>query len=386
MILRYFLVVISLCFLGILYSQNTYPIILIHGFLGWGRDEMAGYYYWGGKTDLETELKSAGYEVYTVSVGPISPNWDRAIEAFYQIKGGQVDYGNEKAEKYDIIQRPAGKNYPGFYPQWDEEHPVHLIGHSQGGSTAKMLEVLLQNSIPGEDSPLLSNVSTGWISSVTTISTPHNGTTLVPLMLDVFPFALNLAPWFGGIENERIDDLYSFDLEHWNLEKLPNESIKEYYARIAQSPVSNEKNLCTWDLSIAGAVEFNNSYLAEKDVYYFSIPTFSTVKKKGKPTHKPDKKMSFHLWPTGMLIGNDENAPDSSWYENDGICNTVSMTTIGDVNMPSFSGVAEKGSWVAMPRLNFDHQAIIGHNVSKAVRDDLIVLYNNHCQLLYSLK
>jgi hypothetical protein len=96
--------------------------------------------------------------------------------------------------------------------------------------------------------------------------------------------------------------------------------------------------------------------------------------------------MSFHLWPTGMLIGNDENAPDSSWYENDGICNTVSMTKIGTVNMPPYSGTAEKGLWVVMPRLNFDHQAIIGHNVSKVERDGLIVLYNNHCQLLYSLK
>ena len=37
--------------------------------------------------DLETELKSKGFDVYTVSVGPISPNWDRAIETFYQIKG-----------------------------------------------------------------------------------------------------------------------------------------------------------------------------------------------------------------------------------------------------------------------------------------------------------
>ena len=386
MIHIYCLLAMYICFSEILISQNTYPIILIHGFLGWGRDEMAGYYYWGGKTDLEAELNSAGYEVYTVSVGPISPNWDRAIEAFYQIKGGQVDYGNEKAEKYNIIQRPNGKSYPGFYPQWDAEHPVHLIGHSQGGSTAKMLEMLLQNSITGEGSPLLSKQYNGWISSVTTISTPHNGTTLVPIMLDVFPFALNLAPWLGGIENEKIDDLYSFDLEHWNLEKRPNESIKEYYARIAQSPVSNEKNLCTWDLSIKGAVEFNNSYYADKDVYYFSIPTFSTIKKKNKPTHKPDNKMSFPLWPTGMLIGNDDNVPDSSWYENDGICNTVAMTTIGDINMPQYSGTAEKGSWVTLPRLNFDHQAIIGHNVNKAVRDDLIVLYNNHCQLLYSLE
>ena len=55
--IRYFNpVVICLCYIGILFSQNTDPIILIHGFLGWGRNEMAGYYYWGGKTDLEAEL------------------------------------------------------------------------------------------------------------------------------------------------------------------------------------------------------------------------------------------------------------------------------------------------------------------------------------------
>ena len=51
---------------------------------------MAGYYYWGGKRDLETELTNEGYTLYTVSVGPISPNWDRAIETFYQIKGDRL--------------------------------------------------------------------------------------------------------------------------------------------------------------------------------------------------------------------------------------------------------------------------------------------------------
>jgi len=347
---------------------------------------MAGYYYWGGKTDIEAELKSSGYEVYTVSVGPISPNWDRAIEAFYQIKGGQVDYGNDKAEKHGIIQRPPGKKYPGFYPQWDENHPVHLIGHSQGGSTAKMLEVLLKASIAAETSPLLSDAYVGWISSITTISTPHNGTTLVPLMLDAFPFALNLAPWFGGIDNEMVDRLYNFDLEHWGLEKHPRESLSEYYNRISLSPISNDKNLCSWDLSIFGAAEFNNNYRVDNDVYYFSIPTFSTKKKTDKPTHRPDNNMSFHLWPTSMLIGNDENAPDSSWYENDGICNTTSMIKIGDTVMPPFSGTAKKGLWVSMPRLNIDHQSIIGHHATKLERDSLVVLYNNHCKLLYSLK
>ena len=45
------------------FSANNHPIILIHGFLGWGRDEMSNYYYWGGTEDYEQKLKNLGYEV-----------------------------------------------------------------------------------------------------------------------------------------------------------------------------------------------------------------------------------------------------------------------------------------------------------------------------------
>ena len=206
--LIFFTLFVSFSFI---FSQNSYPIILIHGFLGWGREEMSDYYYWGGRTDLESLLKQQGYEVFTVSVGPISPNFDRAIEAFYQIKGGQVDYGNKKAEKFGIIQQPHNKYYSGLYSSWDADHPIHIISHSQGGQTARMLEMLLKKSIPGETSPLLLNEYIGWIKSITTISTPHNGTTLVPIMLDVFPFAINLVPWIGAIDIENVDNIFNFD-------------------------------------------------------------------------------------------------------------------------------------------------------------------------------
>ena len=61
-------------------AQNKYPIILVHGFMGWGREEMGNYRYWGGKDDFEQYLKNEGYTVYTASVGPVSSNWDRAVE------------------------------------------------------------------------------------------------------------------------------------------------------------------------------------------------------------------------------------------------------------------------------------------------------------------
>jgi triacylglycerol esterase/lipase EstA (alpha/beta hydrolase family) len=36
-------------FLGCITAQNNYPIVLIHGFMGWGPNEMGGYRYWGGE-------------------------------------------------------------------------------------------------------------------------------------------------------------------------------------------------------------------------------------------------------------------------------------------------------------------------------------------------
>ena len=144
---------ISVCIIvSYLFASNKHPIILMHGFMGWGRDEMNGYYYWGGKMDLESHLKSLGYDVYTVSVGPISSNWDRAVEMFYQIKGGSVDYGKVHSEKFKIKQFPD-KNFKGLYPEWDEKNPVHIIAHSQGGQTARMLEHLLYSSFNKEDFP-----------------------------------------------------------------------------------------------------------------------------------------------------------------------------------------------------------------------------------------
>ena len=76
---------------------------------------MGEYYYWGGLTDLQEYLISEGFNVHTVSVGPISSNWDRAIEAFYQIKGGQVDYGLSHSLKYNITQNQNVKQYSLLY-------------------------------------------------------------------------------------------------------------------------------------------------------------------------------------------------------------------------------------------------------------------------------
>ena len=249
-----------------------------------------------------------------------------------------------------------------------------------------MLEMLLKKYIPGETSPLLSNEHDGWIKSITTISTPHNGSTLVPIMMDVFPFALNLAPWFGGIEIENVDNLYSFDLEQWGVERYPGEPLMDYYRRIGDSPLSKSKNLCTWDLSPEGSTEFNKIYSIDQDVYYFSFSTYATHSENDRATHRPDSKMSFNLWSTSLLIGHYNEAPDTSWYENDGVCNTASMTHPSGSPVKTFDGIPQKGIWQICKKLHMDHEAVIGHLVSKDNFKNIIVLYKEHANLLYSLK
>ena len=143
--------------------------------MGWGREELSNHFYWGGEEDLQKILEEEGFVVLTLSVGPISSNWERAIEAYAQIKGGCVDYGIEHAKKYNVIQKPPDKCYKGLYPEWDEKHPIHIVGHSLGGLTARMLEYLLEQSFYNEKSEILSKSYKNYIKSITPLSTPHNG-------------------------------------------------------------------------------------------------------------------------------------------------------------------------------------------------------------------
>lgn len=205
--------------------KDSVPIILVHGFIGFGRDEMLGYRYWGGLIDLQEELIKAGYPTFTASVGPVSSNYDRAIELYYQIKGGCVNYGEAHASKFGHAKE-VGKCYTGFYPQWDATHPVHLIGHSQGGQTVRTLVALLENGFAAEKvklkhAALFDGQRYKWVKSVTTIATPNDGTSLTGVIKDFTPFiqsGISTLTSLSGLKS-KTNAVYDFDYTGQSVEK-----------------------------------------------------------------------------------------------------------------------------------------------------------------------
>ncbi len=393
------IIIIFICF-NFVFSQNNYPIVLVHGFFGWGNDEMGSYKYWGGKKDIQKMLQDRGYNVINVSVGPISSNWDRAVEIFYQLKGGQIDYGLNHSKEYGLIRKPNDKIYNGLYPDWGSDNPLHFIGHSMGGQTIRMLQYLLETEFYidsstkiKEDSELLGQSNKGWISSITSLATPHNGSTLVDIVTKMFPF----IQYFIGLAGVVGTDFYDFDLSQWGLNRFEKESWQDYVQRMRGHPAWRTKNISSWDLSLDGASELNDKLITNPNIYYFSYSFSATTKDELSGYHIPRKDVFLLIRSRAKLLGSqivfqsDGSQTDSTWWENDGIVNYKSMRgPIGKSKKPLIfsyndSTKIKPGIWNSFKKINLDHYQSVGHMVSKKQRLVVDSLYINHAKILMSL-
>jgi triacylglycerol lipase len=349
--------------------------------MGFGREELFGFKYWGGFLDLEEELRKAGYRTYTAAIGPVSSIWDRACELYACIKGGRVDYGKAHAEKYG--HERYGRTYPGLYPEWGETDPrsgeirkIHIIGHSLGGPTGRALIQLLEQGAPEKESepqgehPLFQG-GKSWVCSLTTISSPHDGTTFT------YKFDLErtlIKPLFAGmisLTGSSPDLYYDFKLEQWGLTRDPGEGFSRYLDRVLDSKIwSHTSDTGYWDGSPEGARELNRWVRAQPSVYYFSWATEATYRDPLSGTQVPEIGVPESLAANARFVGSFTRSGsgalsfDSSWWQNDGMVNTISMDgpTLGSKDViDSFSGTPVPGRWNYMGLLeSSDHLDIIG--------------------------
>ncbi|RLN21200.1 hypothetical protein BBJ28_00023753 [Nothophytophthora sp. Chile5] len=388
-------------------AQNTYPIVLVHGFGGWGRDELFGLKYWGGlQGDIQEQLEQEGYTVYTASIGSFSSNWDRACELYAQIKGGQVDYGAKHSAAHEHSQ--LGRNYSALYPEWGEENAdgsvnkIHLIGHSMGGQTVRMLTQMLEKGTTGapveEDAashPLFEG-GKSWVHSITTISTPNQGTTLADglseigdTMKDLIVTVLSAV----GIGGDDASMVYDAQLDQWNISaKADDETLGEYYDRVFSSKIFDPDftDVCVWSLSVAGAKEESTWVETLENVYYYSYATIDTFNSRDWLLRKISLPNILTMLPaldvTSIFLGS-RYAPDdlglsTDWQPNDGAVNTISMSQDYVGELVTYSGTSEIGKWNEMQQLTgLDHMAITGFTLFTEVFD----IYLSHAQLLVSL-
>lgn len=367
--------------------QNSYPIILVHGLFGWDRDEVFNVKYWGGfHGDIQNDLNRQGFKTYTAAVGPVSSNWDRACELYAYIKGGTVDYG--KAHSAKMGHARYGRTYPGLIKQWgslndeNEIQKIHLIGHSQGGQTIRLLAQLLaegsleeiQATPAHELSPLFQGKK-NWVSSITALFAPHNGSPLADAigLVPVIENFIKIVAAMSGVREDQF--LYDFKLDQWGLSRRPQESFLSYKKRILNSGIWRTKDIASFDLSTDGAKEMNKITKIQPEIFYFSVAGKNTWEDIFTGYNYPQINMIEILKPAAAIIGSfTRNQPgrvkiDSTWWPNDGLVPVTSAKgpSVGSNDLISnYDGEAKLGRWNYMGLyLSTDHTAIVGWNLQE---------------------
>jgi triacylglycerol lipase len=109
------------------YTQTKYPIVLVHGLLGFDALGPVQYFY-----GIPAELRRSGAVVYTASVSQSNSTELRGEQLLKELQTLKARYGHTK---------------------------FNLVGHSHGGNTSRYV----------------ASVSPALVASVTTVGTPHQG-------------------------------------------------------------------------------------------------------------------------------------------------------------------------------------------------------------------
>ena len=229
-----------------------------------------------------------------------------------------VDYGTPSSNDPNVFfsdpppkRRQAACHNMDPNWKWSANSPVHFIAHSQGGNTCRYLIHLLDNGFNADStflekgSQYFTTPQKGWVKSLTTLATPHNGSSvinaldvgiilLLRIMCDLFVWQ-KIGPVQENVLNKFIltaalkepkTRIFDFCLDHRGICPPPSRATKE---SAHKTELTSEKGALTlWrrskfngfhDNSIPGTIGQLNKIIREPspDVYYFTLSTASTT-------------------------------------------------------------------------------------------------------------
>ncbi len=380
-------------------TGNNYPIILVNGMAGFERDKLFGIKYYGGLNDIQTILNRKGLTTLSAFTGPFASDWDQAIEIYYYIKGGTVDYGAAHSKRFG--HKRFGQTYPGIYPEWDGVNKVHFVGFSTGGTATRLLDELLRYGDKDEIayyeehqeeriSPLFQGSDRQWIHSITSLATAHNGSTAFEIYnrnpVTLKQFILKVAAMSESTYASPA--IYDFKMEQWGIRRNKDESLESYVSRVVDSNIWKTEDMCFYTLTRKGAVDLNNRSSAHPDMYYFSYHGDSTYKGSNGRYYPIASTNVLYIYGALAIGANtDPTLPYGyeAWRASDGAANVISAKYPFNQPYKNFDGTIERGVWNAYPTMKgWDHFDFLG--ISHVVDFKPVeTLYTNIARTLKSL-
>lgn len=401
--------------------QNKYPFIFIHGMMGWGEEEKMYNVipYWGMVCgNLCRQLRDSGIEAYAPQVSPVGSAWARACELYAQLTGTRVDYGAAHAAKFH--HERYGRTYDkALVPGWGTPmedggiKKIHLLGHSFGGATIRTLSSLLaygseeERAVTPESdlSPLFAGGHGNWVQTVTSVSAPHDGTTLIhkypKLMVFIKAVVFGLPTLVANLGGGKVYDVH---MEQYGLNEDPFHRTGRRHLLFTPKQLKGFYNILKYrdnvmdNLRVDDAAILNKDLTPNQDVYYFSVTGCGT---KPDPKHPEnqigDKIMIFAFYPFARGMGKfpegyiGGNYVNKNWRPNDGLVPVESgrfPQKEPHINLEDAKTI-EKGIWHVLPDYVADHGTVIGGSVSyigpgrsKPYKD----YWRNHIQKMMELE
>ena len=376
--------------------QNQYPFVWVGGMLSWGEENAMykGFPYWGMVCgNLMRQLRESGIESYAPQVGPANSAWDRACNLYAMLTGTRVDYGeaHAKAHQHNRYGRTYEKPLICGWGQPMKDggiRKVHLLGHSFGGVTMRLLAELLTNgseeernaTTDGSLSPLFEGGHGDWIASITSISSPHDGTTFVHafprFMKGLTAGVMGLFAVLGNTPANRFYDNYleQFDLTvpagQTDVKKIVDPRQIGRIRRVLRSG-----DHVFHDLRIDEASKLNDGIHCSPDIYYFSIAGNGTKPDPANPEFQVRAPiMIFAFIPFANRMGRfpygkiGDYEVDAGWRPNDGLVPLESARYPHKEPHVLYEEGKDrplkKGIWYVMPDYRADHGTVIGGSLS----------------------